>query len=145
MCYNINKEKIMICDKCHLVPASVVVNHVINGHSSVFHFCERCAQEQGLLADGRIMFKLPMSHFGLVIPSNFYRRAQKSFGDDNLGVQFEELVAAPLRQKENEGETYLEQTISELKRERDKAVKNEDYSSAAMLRDRIKELKSGLD
>lgn len=135
----------MICDKCHLVPASVVVNHVINGHSSVFHFCERCAQEQGLLADGRIMFKLPMPHFGLVIPSNLYRRAQKSFRDDNLGAQFEELVAVPLRQKEGKGETYLEQKISELKKERDQAIKNEDYRSAAMLRDRIKELKSELN
>lgn len=135
----------MICDKCHLVPASVVVNHMINGRSSVFHFCERCAQEQGLLADNRIMFKLPMPHFGLVIPSNFYRRAQKSLGDNNLDAQFEELVAAPLSRKENEGETYLEQGISELKKERDKAIKNEDYKSAAILRDRIKELKSELN
>lgn len=135
----------MICDKCHLAQASVVVNHVINGRSSVFHFCERCAQEQGLMADGRIMFKLPMPNFGLVIPSNLYRRAQKSFGDDNIEGQFEELVTAPLRQKENEGETYLEQRISKLKKEKDQAIKNEDYKSAAMLRDRIKELRRELN
>lgn len=134
----------MICDKCHLSQASVVVNHVINGHASVFHFCERCAQEQGLLAGGRIMFRLPMPNFGLVVPSNLFPESPHSLAADNLETEFEELVTRPLAEKEGSGETLLEKKIDELKRERNKAIKNEDYKSAAMLRDRIKELKNEL-
>lgn len=135
----------MVCDKCRLVPASVVVNHMINGRSSVFHFCERCAEEQGLLAGGRIMFKLPMPNFGLVVPSNFYREAQNSLRTEKGETEFDGLVMKPLAEKEEQGETYLEKRIRELKEERDKAVKNEDYRSAAMLRDRLKELKNELN
>jgi len=132
----------MICDKCHSAVASVVVNHVINGRASVFHFCERCAQEQGLLA-GKIMFKLPIPNFGLVVPSNFYPQ-QPPLRQDNVSSEFEELIEAPLAEKEDQGETYMERKIKELKKEKDKAVKNEDYRAAAMLRDRIKELKNKL-
>lgn len=135
----------MICDKCHLKEASVMVNHVINGHTSVFHFCERCAQEQGLLGMGRLLFKIPMPNFGLVVPSNLYREAKGLEEDTTLDSDFEELIQGPLLLKEGVGETYLEQKIEELKREKDKAIKNEDYRSAAMLRDRIKELKNGLN
>jgi protein-arginine kinase activator protein McsA len=133
----------MICDKCHLAPASIVVNHVINDHASVFHFCERCAEDQGLLG-GKIMFKLPMPSFGLVIPSNFYREAQSPPQLQDVDNEFQTLVVEPLAEKEERGETYLEKKINDLKKERDKAIKNEDYQSAAMLRDRIKELKNEL-
>lgn len=136
----------MICDKCHLAQASVVVNHVINGRASVFHFCERCAEDQGLLGIGRLLFKIPMPNFGLVVPSNLYREEAKSLRRDTaLDNEFEELIQGPLLLKEGAGESYLEQTISELKKEKDKAIKNEDYKSAAMLRDRINELKSELN
>jgi len=133
----------MVCDKCHISLASVVVNHVINGHASVFHFCERCAEEQGLLGGG-IMFKLPMPNFGLVIPSNFYHDRQGSPQLQEVDNQFETMVLEPLAEKEGRGETCLEKKISGLKQEKDKAIKNEDYQSAAMLRDRIKELKKQL-
>lgn len=134
----------MICDKCHIAQASVVVNHVINGRSSVFHFCEKCAEDQGLLGGGRIMFKLPIPNFGLVVPSNLYREAQNSLATGNIETEFEELIVKPLAEKENSGETLFEKRISKLKRERNKAIKNEDYRSAAMLSDRIRELKNEL-
>ncbi|MBU2595334.1 UvrB/UvrC motif-containing protein [Patescibacteria group bacterium] len=135
----------MICDKCHLSEASVVVNHVINGHTSIFHFCERCAEDQGLLGIGRLLFKIPMPNFGLVVPSNLYREAKGLGEDTTLDCEFEELIQGPLLLKEGAGESYLEQKINELKKERDKAIKNEEYRSAAMLRDRIKELKKELN
>lgn len=132
----------MICDKCHIAQASVVVNHVINGRASVFHFCEKCAVEQGLL--GNRMIKIPVPNFGLVVPSNLYNQAGGSLRSSDIDNQFEELVAMPLAAKEASGETYLEKKIDELKQERNKAIKNEDYRAAAMLRDRIKELKDEL-
>jgi protein-arginine kinase activator protein McsA len=134
----------MVCDKCHIAQASVVVNHVINGHASVFHFCEKCAQEQGLLGGGKIMFRMPMPNFGLVIPSNLYKDAKNSLQIQDIDNEFKSLVLEPLAEKEGRGETYLEKKISDSKEERDKAIKNEDYQSAAMLRDRIKELKQQL-
>jgi len=135
----------MICDKCHIAEATVVVNHVINGRASVFHFCERCAEGQGLLGLNRIMFKIPMPNFGLVVPSSLYREAKNLEGETGLNREFDELIAGPLLLKESQGETYLEKKIAELKKERDKAVKSEDYRSAAMLCDRIKELKNELN
>jgi len=85
-----------------------------------------------------------MPNFGLLVPSNLYRNAQYQNNQNNIEGEFEQLIEQPFAQKEGIGENYIEQKITELKREKNKAIKNEDYRSAAMLRDRIKELKKQL-
>ena len=120
----------------------MVVNHVVNGSATVMHFCERCAQEQGLLG-GKMIFKIPMPNFGLVVPSRFMQQnsIRKS---GSLDREFEQEILKPLLEKSAGGETILERKISELKKEKNIAIKNEDYASAAQIRDRIKELEKQL-
>ena len=129
----------MNCDKCHISQASVVVNHVVNGRAEVLHFCDKCAEEQGLLG-GKMFFKLPMPNFGLVVPTSFLGTSENSLRTEAQEAEFHELITKPFLEKSESGETYLEKKIAELQREKRKAVQNEDYRSAAMLRDRIKEL-----
>jgi len=132
----------MVCDKCHLNEATVVVNHVVNGKATVMHFCEKCAQSQGLLG-GKMIFKIPMPNFGLVVPSRFMNQSPIR-RSNSLDKEFEQEILKPLLEKSTDGETILEKKISELKKEKNIAVRNEDYTSAAQIRDRIKELEKKL-
>lgn len=129
----------MLCDKCHTNEAKVVVRHSISGKVSQFHFCERCANEQGLVG-GRMILKIPMpANFGITLPSGPQFREQP-LRSSTLEREFEEMIVAPMHKREQTGGTLLERRVEALKEEKKKAVKNEDYKTAAELRDRVREL-----
>ena len=154
------------CEICS-APATVFLTQIINGKSTKFCLCAKCAQERGLLDPDAFdlaekLFPNLQGQFGKegaagpAAPS-FTLQDYKNVG--RLGCSecynvFEEEILplltqiqpdshhhgkTPERAEKRETETH---TISDLEQQLSLAVAREDYERAAKLRDQIKQLRT---
>lgn len=70
----------MICQECHERPATLHFTKINNGEKTVFHLCEKCAQEKGetFMANGGSGFSLSNLLSGLLNMDHSFQPAQKS-------------------------------------------------------------------
>jgi protein arginine kinase activator len=163
----------MQCEICQKNEATIHLTEIVEGVRTEMHFCEQCAQEQGVAVKSHIPINellssllasqgtdedifgdtekgLSCPHCGFTLES--YRK------EGLLGCPYDyevfEKVLLPLIKKAHDGkathcgkvpaktpiDTKKQIELSGLRQQLDTAVQNEDYETAAKLRDKIKEM-----
>ena len=137
------------CEICS-APATVFLTQIINGKSTKFCLCAKCAQERGLLdLQSLPLTSCPICSFTL----QDYKNVGRLGCSECYNVFEEEILPlltqiqpdshhhgkTPERAEKRETETH---TISDLEQQLSLAVAREDYERAAKLRDQIKQLRT---
>ena len=136
----------MLCQNCKIRKANVFIKRSINGKSKELHLCSDCAEKLGY-SD---MFNKPVfSGFGSLF-ENFFNAPSilsgesflslPDFSDDdffgNYNRQTQPQIAYTVVDNDHKDEEK-----SDLEKELEKAVEEQNYEEAARLRDLIKENK----
>jgi len=162
----------MQCEICQKNEATIHLTEIVEGLRTEMHFCERCAQEQGIVVKSHIPINELLSSLlasqgtdedvfggekGLCCPRcgftlELYRK------EGLLGCPYDyevfEKVLLPLVKKTHNGgtshcgkvptktpqDTKKEIELSNLRQQLEIAVQNEDYETAARLRDKINQM-----
>ncbi len=158
----------MLCDICHKNAATVHITELVNDKMMEMHLCEQCAQAKGIslpedfpLADflaGLTDFELTKakkptlrcSHCGLDYED--FKRIGR-LGCPHCYENFKESLT-PLLKRIQGGEQhvgkfphYVDKStkqaleIKNLQRKLDKAIQEENFEKAAIIRDKIKKIK----
>jgi protein arginine kinase activator len=162
----------MLCDHCGENEAVIHLTQIVNNQMSTFHLCEACAEEKGLepgVSTGNFPLTDFLAQMGKNSPATAGSMGSCAFcgltidefkkigrlGCSHCYVTFEPHLRGLLRRlhggTQHVGKVYLppdptqaqrQQRLSGLKRKLDKAVANEDFERAALLRDQIRELEA---
>lgn len=169
----------MICQRCHINPATVHLTEIVASEKREVHLCHECAQTEGININGKVPINEILSSLlgtdkdfkslhEIAIPDHanssslscpvcgmtwkkYKEKALLGCSDDY------EIFAQPLEQlikKVHSGSSHHKGKVPckaphdtkqhiemiNLKAMLEKAVKNEDYETAAKLRDKIKEV-----
>jgi protein arginine kinase activator len=160
----------MLCDECGQRPASVRITKVVNGQKAEMNLCEECAKVKGefqLVLGPHVSITNMLSGLFGREPETSRGEIERcelcgmTFADfakaGRLGcsacyARFEQRLDPVLRRihgshehvgrapKRLFGHINLKREIEQLRQELDKAVKAEAYETAAVLRDKIREL-----
>lgn len=158
----------MICQSCKERTATVHLTEITNGQRSERHLCQECAQQHGLASQSQIPLNELLSSLLSAQPQNAQEPATdhpcpvcgmtlKRFSKESLlGCphdydEFAQELLPLIEQTQNGKSTHCGKVpsrtpqedrknveLSNLRRQLDAAVKNEDYETAARLRDQIK-------
>ncbi len=161
----------MLCEKCQKQPASVHVTKIINGQKTETHLCQECAGDLGEFGWNIDLPNLFASIFDLpkprVEPSSQLRcsacnsslndfRRKNQFGCGDCYVTFKNEIEPLLRRLHGTSrhggkipvkgyaKLSINQEIKLLGERLQKEIQIENYEEAAVLRDRIKDLRKQL-
>jgi protein arginine kinase activator len=158
----------MLCDRCHIRQAKLVITQLIGQKQIKLYLCEQCANEtEGYIINNSSLQKLLSSAIDL----NLNNTNQSTLHCEKCGMTLEELKKTskigcancynvfgdyllPIfrrmhsnvnhtgkRPKRLEGEIMVAQTIEKLQKELQISIMKEEYEEAARLRDEIRGLK----
>ena len=159
----------MLCTKCNQRPANVTFIQTINGVKTQYHLCEQCAGQSGITSNAMfppVQFDnlytgfLPQAQTANVCPTchlsfDEFSRSGK-FGCEDCYDQFgaslpalmqrlhgatHHIVPAPKVQDQAQSQPQTQTSLEQLQLQLQQAVAAEDYETAAVLRDKIKQIK----
>ena len=158
----------MICQSCKERTATVHLTEITNGQRSERHLCQECAQQHGLASPSQIPLNELLSSLLSAQPQSKQEATSdhpcpvcgmtlKRFSKESLlGCphdydEFSQELLPLIEQTQNGKSTHCGKVpsrrpqedrknveLGNLRRQLDAAVKNEDYETAARLRDQIK-------
>ncbi len=158
----------MLCTECKKNTATVFYEQTINGKTSELSLCSECAKSHGILTNTSLfseLFNMPFSlkstpstHKVCTLcssnESNFIKDGKVScpvcyeiFAAElerpikRIHGNVSHIGRAPAKYKK---QTDKKRTLDDLKRRLDDAVQKQEYESAAVLRDKIREIESQL-
>ena len=157
----------MLCTKCNQRPANVTFIQNINGAKTQYHLCEQCASQSGITPNAMfppVQFDnlytgfLPQAQTANVCPTchlsfdEFSRGGKFGCEDcyDQFGTSLPTLMQRlhgsthhiPSASKPQDKEQSRPQTqLAQLQLQLQQSVAAEDYETAAVLRDKIKQIK----
>lgn len=127
----------MLCEKCGRNNASVHITKNINGRVTELHLCEECAKKSGQMVSVNRFFN---DFFESVLPARSRRRfplLEDTTGYDSRYAGCEDCIGEG---EKTPGEAQPPNRVELLKKQMQQAVEQEDFETAAKIRDEIKKL-----
>jgi protein arginine kinase activator len=148
-----------MCDNCGKNPANIHLTQIVNNETTMFHFCEECAEKKGIsisLGDAVPAVKVPEKIEKDVECPNCKMKLSEFKAKGWLGCaecynaffdEIEQLFKQVHGASTHKGKMYTRRmvtkkrvSIKQLRAELDTAIKSEQFELAAELRDAINSL-----
>ena len=147
------------CEKCKQEPATIHLTYIMNGDITAMHFCEKCAKERGIVVaagsesarkesrDGDIacpecgITLAEVREKGWLGCARCYRAFAKDIQELLIELHGTDAHKGK-RYRDFEADIIDYSDIQRLRRELENAVRNEQFETAAALRDKINQIKS---
>ena len=130
----------MLCQNCKKNEATTHIKRVVNGEATESHLCHSCAQNSGfddIIKSGKVGCADCYEKFYNKLLPSIQRIHGKAKHAGKVPVIHETVTA----KKEEPKEKTAEDKIAELNLQMQKAIEEQNFEQAAVLRDEIKSLK----